>query len=75
MNMPRISLPGSPVPMPVVDAPDCGDRMGMEQPIITMEDDGREFFRLSPNGTLRCAHQDYEKALIQLSAIFLRAVR
>jgi hypothetical protein len=62
--MPKTSMPGNPVPMPALTAPDCGDRMETEQPIITMEDDGREFYRLTPDGILRCAHEGYEKARI-----------
>lgn len=43
------------------------------QPILTMNQEGREFFRLMPDGTIECAPEDYEAALIQVCKVFVDA--
>lgn len=72
MRMPKWSPPATPIPMPTIGSEDCGDRM--EATIITMDDGGEVFFRLRKDGVMECESENYEKALVQICDIFLRAV-
>lgn len=45
------------------------------EPIVTMNHKGREFFRLWQDGRIECAPEDYEKALHAFSKKFIEASR